>query len=73
MLTSELTGETLVLSKGPAGLESVSYGYEKIGDDFVISAPEGCPAPIDAEPMARSEYWARKEAIEQKDREVDRS
>lgn len=41
-------------------------GFEHLGGDWVLKVPvpdKGkAPAPIDAEPMKRSEYWARKEA-----------
>lgn len=36
-------------------------GYEKIGDDWIISHHESAPAPTDSIPMNRSEYWAMKE------------
>lgn len=41
-------------------------GFEKLGDDWVLRVPVpdtgSAPVPLDAEPMKRSEYWARKEA-----------
>jgi len=43
-------------------------GFEKLGDDWVLKVPTPdkgkAPAPLDAVPMRRSEYWARKEAQE---------
>jgi len=43
-------------------------GFERLGDDWVLKVPAPdkgkAPAPLDAVPMKRSEYWARKEAQE---------
>lgn len=41
-------------------------GFEKLGDDWVLKVPVpdkgDAPAPLDAVPLKRSEYWSRKEA-----------
>ena len=44
-------------------MRMISYGFEQIGDDYVIVGNTGGLAPYDAEPIARSVYWAKKEAM----------
>ena len=57
----------MITGRGPgSSMMAGTPGYEKIGDDWVISMParmDGTvPAPYDAVPLKRSDYWARKEA-----------
>ena len=55
------------------GISIVKIGYERLGEDVIIVVPTASKGPtaipLDAEPLPRSVYWARKEALAQKDKE----
>lgn len=61
-LTMAMCGDVSI-STTNGEMRMISYGFEKLGDDYVISGNDGGLVPYDAEPIARSVYWAKKEAM----------
>ena len=67
-LMQALVGTVALFMPNPSGrgMVGATCGYEKLGDDWVITMPEdregSVLTPIDAVPMKRSEYWSRREA-----------
>lgn len=61
-LTRDLCGQ-VPLSVKSSGLSIHTYGFERLGDEWIIFTEEGDPPPYDAKPLARSAYWTRREYV----------
>ena len=65
----EVAGGFVVGRGERGGFIVVGVSFEKLGDDWILWVPrseEGSPSPTppDAEPLKKSDYWLRREALE---------